>query len=197
MNRAFPAMILAACLVAAASSGNAQQWLQRSVTDGNVTTHTYMNPQSGEVAVGQSIVSGNTTYHSGPVQNGVSKTDGPVTTHTFTDRHSGEMTPGNRFKAGARPTTPARVSAGVHPRGGPDHPPVYGHPHRRRQRGNLHAQRQHHLHQQPGVLRPSHPGRGRDAITPSRRSPKNEPVTGHRRGFDPWGSCQAGRVGGQ
>ena len=26
MNRTFPAMILAACLVAAASSGNAQQW---------------------------------------------------------------------------------------------------------------------------------------------------------------------------
>jgi hypothetical protein len=89
MKRTGLIAVAVACLVAWVSIGYAQQRNQSSVTDGSVTTHTFMNPQSGEVAVGQSIRSGNTTYHSGPRYNGVSKTDGSLTTHTFTDRRTG------------------------------------------------------------------------------------------------------------
>jgi hypothetical protein len=43
-------VVAVACLLAWGPNGYAQQWNQYSVTNGNVTTHTYMNPQTGAPA---------------------------------------------------------------------------------------------------------------------------------------------------
>lgn len=82
-----------------------QQWNQYSVTNGSVTTHTFMNPQSGEVAAGQSIRSGNTTYHFGPGFSGTSKREGTVTTHQFTDTRTGAVSGGASTSSGNKTST--------------------------------------------------------------------------------------------
>jgi hypothetical protein len=100
MNISMLAIAVAIIGLLNCSAAWAQVWNQNSTTNGSVTTHTFINPQTGQVIGGHSIQNGNTTYHSGPTHNIVSTKNGSVTTHTYTDRRTGAVTGGHSIQNG-------------------------------------------------------------------------------------------------
>ena len=112
MNISMLAIVVAIIGLFNYEAGWAQVWNQNSTTNGSVTTHTFINPQTGQVIGGHSIQNGNTTYHSGPTHNIVSTTNGSVTTHTYTDRRTGAVTGDTLFRTGTPLTIPGLGSAG-------------------------------------------------------------------------------------
>ena len=100
MNISMLAMMVAIIGLLNCPAAWAQAWNQNSTTNGSVTTHTFMNPQTGQVTGGHSVQNGNTTYHSGPTHNIVSTKNGNVRTHIYTDRRTGAVTGGHSVQNG-------------------------------------------------------------------------------------------------